>query len=347
MKQSSRPLSARALLRAARALAYYATGHYRRANLGKFVVLMYHRVVPDDDPFIPYIQPGMYVRESSFRQQLEFLNEWYEIVSIQDMLGLIETGAVSPDRQYCVITFDDGWQDNYQYAFPLLKKFSVPATIFLTASFVGTTRAFWHEQVSRLFHAARTRPAHARPPSGATETNGQEVIIELKRHLFSAEPSIRAVDKAIESLKVLPVSRIESIVAELAAELGINLTNERTMLSWNEIQEMGRNGISFGSHTCEHRILTRIDASEAADEVKTSMEKLSTQGLNYVPVFCYPNGLYNDEIQSLVRQAGYAAAVTTKLGRQTAELNDPFAISRIGIHDDIAYNKSQLAFRLR
>ncbi len=308
---------------------------------------MYHRVVADDDPFIPYIQPGMYVRESSFRQQLEFLEEWYEIVSIQEMLRLIANAEVLPDRQYCVITFDDGWQDNYQYAFPVLKKFSAPATIFLTASFVGTTRAFWHEQVSRLFHAARTRFAHADRPPGATEDNGHEVIIELKRHLFSAEPSITAVDKAIESLKVLPVSQIESIVAELAAGLDISLEDERTMLSWDEIQEMGSNGITFGSHTCEHRILTRIDASEAAEEIKASMAKLSGQGLNYVPVFCYPNGLYNDEIQSLVKEAGYSAAVTTKLGRQTAQLNDPFAISRIGIHDDIAYNKSQLAFRLR
>jgi peptidoglycan/xylan/chitin deacetylase (PgdA/CDA1 family) len=338
---------AKGLIRSAAAHAYYATGHQRRANLGQFVVLMYHRVLKDDDPYIPFIQPGMYVRESSFNRQLEFLSENYAIVSIQEMLGLIETGKVSKDRQYCVITFDDGWLDNYQYAFPLLKKFSAPATIFLTASFVGTNRFFWHEKVSKLFYLARRRFEDSPPSAMPTGNGGDGTVAMLRGHINSREPSATAVDAAIETLKSLPVSRIDQVVDELAEELSISLENERTMLSWQEIGEMSESGISFGSHTCEHRILTQIDSGEAAIEIKASMEKLRGKQLNYVPVFCYPNGRYNDEIRSLVIGAGYSAAVTTKLGRQSADLKDPFGIARIGIHDDIAHNKPLLSLRLR
>ena len=338
---------AKGLIRSGASLAYYATGHHKRANLGQFVVLMYHRVLSDDDPYIPYIQPGMYVRTSSFDRQLEFLADNYQIVSLQEMLELIATRQVATDRQYCVITFDDGWLDNYQHAFPLLKKFSAPATIFLTASFVGTQRFFWHEKVSKLFYLARNRPEHLARSTDGTGNASDGALSMLRRHIFSQEHSATAVDAAIETLKPLSVAHIDQIVDELAAELGISLENERTMLSWDEIAEMGNNGVSFGSHTCEHRILTQIDLQEAAREISASMQQLQSRGLNYVPVFCYPNGLYNDAIRSLVIDAGYSAAVTTKLGRQSAELQDPFTIARVGIHDDIARNKPRLAFRLR
>lgn len=336
------------LIRSGASLAYYATGHHKRANLGKFVVLMYHRVLQDGDPYIPYIQPGMYVRQSSFEKQLQFLADSYQIVSLEQMLQLIATGQASDDRQYCVVTFDDGWRDNYQYAFPLLKKYSVPATIFLTASFVGTHRFFWHEKVSKLFYLARTRtPA---PPSIVPSSDdGDAAGAQLLRQILSSESSATVVDAAIEGLKSLPVARIEEIVTGVAAKLGISLENERTMLSWEEIREMGRNGISFGSHTCEHRILTQVELPEAAWEIRESMTKLRSEelDLNYVPVFCYPNGRYNEDIRSLVSDAGYAAAVTTKLGRQSRDLKDPFTISRIGVHDDIAHSKSLFSLRLR
>jgi peptidoglycan/xylan/chitin deacetylase (PgdA/CDA1 family) len=167
------------------------------------------------------------------------------------------------------------------------------------------------------------------------------------RHIFSAESSETAVDAAIEGLKSLPVAQIEAVVDGVAARLGISFENERTMLSWEEIREMGKHGISFGSHTCEHRILTQIDLADAAREVKGSMAQLRGSELNYVPVFCYPNGGYNDAIRALVIEAGYSAAVTTKLGRQSRDLKDPFAIARIGIHDDIAHSKPLFSLRLR
>lgn len=338
--------AAKGLLRSGAALAYYATGHHKRAHRGSFTVLMYHRVLKNDDPYIPYLQPGMFVRESSFERQLSFLSAKYRIVSFQQMLELIEARQVSSDHQYCVITFDDGWLDNYEVAFPILKKYSAPATIFLTAGFVGTHRFFWHEKVSRLFYLARSRIGSETGMHSSLAARDEHAAA-LLRCIGSRSQTAEAVDRAIEGLKALPVAQIEEIVERAASALQISFAQQRTMLSWEEIKEMGACGISFGSHTCEHRILTQIDIRDAATEIEGSLEQLRSRDLNFIPVFCYPNGRYNDAVRSLVIEAGYAAAVTTKAGRESGQLKDPFSIPRIGIHDDIAHSKALLSLRLR
>jgi peptidoglycan/xylan/chitin deacetylase (PgdA/CDA1 family) len=339
--------TAKGLIRSGVALAYYLTGRHKRANLGQFIILMYHRVIDDNDPYIPFIQPGMYVRLSSFNDQLEFLAENYEIVSIKDMLNLIETNHVAKDRQYCVITFDDGWLDNYQHAFPILKKFSAPATIFLAESFIGTNRFFWHEKISKLFYLSRSKLKNSSLPIESRNRQATDALGLLRNLIFSAGHPTPAIDATIEAMKSLPISTIENAIDNLADELDIPFANERTMLNWAEIAEMGKNNISFGSHTCGHQILTNLNLQDATLEINGSMEKLKSKELNFVPIFCYPNGRYNDQIRSLVIDAGYSAAVTTKLGRESGELRDPFGILRIGIHDDIANTKPLFSYRLR
>jgi peptidoglycan/xylan/chitin deacetylase (PgdA/CDA1 family) len=338
---------AKGSIRSGASLAYYLTGQHKRASLGQFTILMYHRVIDDNDPYIPFIQPGMYVRLSSFSKQLEFLVENYEIVSIREMLRLIEAKQVAKDRQYCVITFDDGWLDNYQHAFPVLKKFSAPATIFLAESFIGSNRFFWHEKISKLFYLAREKLKTDLAPTAAKDHKADDALGLLRHYLFSAKQGTAAIDSTIEALKSLPIAAVETAVDTLANELGISFDQERTMLNWEEVAEMGANNISFGSHTCGHRILTQLNEQEATFEINGSMAKLKAKELNFVPIFCYPNGRYNEQIRSLVIAAGYSAAVTTKLGRETGDLKDPFGIMRVGIHDDISHTKPLFSYRLR
>lgn len=337
---------AKGLLRSGASQAYHLTGRYKRANLGHFIVLMYHRVLPDNDPSIPYLQPGMYVRVSSFRKQMEFLSDNYQIITIQDMLQLIEARQTRSDKQYCVLTFDDGWLDNYEHAFPVLKSFSAPATIFLAAAFIGTDRTFWHEKVSRLFFESR----HSAPaPRTSTEPGSnqlQQVVDLLRRHVPNPNNDRTTIDKVIEALKQFPPAQIEAAVAAIAIELNLPAGRERTMLNWTEIEEMGRNRITFGSHTREHKLLTKVSIDEADSEIRLSLEELRMKVPSFVPVFCYPNGHYNSQVKSIVANAGYSAAVTTERGRESATFKDRFAIRRIGIHDDITYTKPLFSLRL-
>ena len=120
---------------------------------GACIVLTYHRVIPPADcPARPEkwecyrSLPGIVVSPEMFAKQIEFIVKRYNVIPLMDLVGHLERGKRIP-RRSAVITFDDGWRDNFVYAFPVLKKYQVPATIFLTTGFIGTTKLFWPERL--------------------------------------------------------------------------------------------------------------------------------------------------------------------------------------------------------
>ena len=117
-------------------------------------------------------------------------------------------------------------------------------------------------------------------------------------------------------------------------------------MNWDEVREMSQHGLSFGSHSCSHRILTTISADEITYELARSREVLLSQGINYVPVFCYPNGNHDARIQRQVEDCGYEAAVTVQMGVEGAKPKNRFAIHRVGIHNDVTSTIPLFSFRL-
>lgn len=113
-----------------------------------------------------------------------------------------------------------------------------------------------------------------------------------------------------------------------------------------DIVEMSKNNISFGSHSCRHEILANISPEAARKEIEESLRVLREKRLNFVPVFCYPNGNHNPNIAGQVKAAGYEAAVTTHYGFEDASPRDIYGLKRIGIHNDISSTIPLFASRL-
>ena len=109
---------------------------------------------------------------------------------------------------------------------------------------------------------------------------------------------------------------------------------------------MAQNGISFGSHSLTHAILTRESAEEVQREVRHSLQELRERQANCVPVFCYPNGDYSAAIAEQVRSAGYRGAVCSESGWETRVPRNLFALRRVGIHNDLCRTVPLFAFRL-
>ena len=114
------------------AWGYYLSGMHKTAHQGKVLILMYHRILKDDDELIPYTQPGMYVKESVFEFQMDYISKNYHVLSLKDLMKAWKEGWLDKDKRYCVVTFDDGWLDNYLNAYPILKKNNMPAYDFKT-----------------------------------------------------------------------------------------------------------------------------------------------------------------------------------------------------------------------
>ncbi len=312
---------------------------------GRVAILAYHRVVTTDELAGRYVEPGMYVLQDVFEMQLRWLRERADIISFDRLLSLWSKGVWDERKKYCVLTFDDGWLDNYRYAFPLLKKYEVPATIFLPTNFIGSDEWFWTEKVAFLL----SRVALS---GGSAEKRKEAAAMLAERFdVFPDEIGPRGGDnlanlpELIGHCKSLLPDQIEDMIDRLSRIVDVRIPKERLTVNWEEVSEMAGDGISFGSHSCSHHLLTRLNSERISWEIQESERVLRTLTKGYLPVFCYPNGDNSDAIQQTVRQS-YSAAVGTRTGLEGRDPVNRFELRRIGMHNDVSRTPPLLSFHL-
>ena len=328
----------------------YFFGVYKYLSTGKILILMYHRVLPESEINKSLIQPGMYVTAKTFNKHLQYLAANYQVISITELLKRLKSHELDIERRYCVITFDDGWVDNYRFAYPLLKKYDMPASIFLVFDYVGTDKWFWPEQLSYLFDRIR---------KGGCDFKCRQLLYEIIKEfdvdktllmkLFSNKASFSAelVDRIIKNLKAYAIEDISDLINKMQKILGVAIPKERLMLNWEEIREMAQNSISFGAHSCSHSIMTLLSDDKLKEEINRCCQIIrEIRSIGIMPVFSFPNGNYNQKIIDLIRKNGFEAALTTKPGYINHNEEDVFELKRISIHNDISYSIPFFAFRL-
>jgi peptidoglycan/xylan/chitin deacetylase (PgdA/CDA1 family) len=302
------------------------------ARRGVTVVLTYHRVLEKWEPALDYSQPGMVVTVPTFERQLSFLEQHFEIVPLGALVG-----AGAGRRPRCVVTFDDGWRDNYDFAFPILRRRGIPATIFLTTDFIGTERAFWHtELIYLLLHGdlsafLRDGLGLAAYPSPVGDC--------LRRCAGLARPSGAAdVDAVIEVIKATcDEEAIHVLVGTLAGAAGLRrpLLPERTFfLDWDQVREMAASVFEIGSHGCSHRIMTRLSGPEAEGELVQSKAQIEARVGRAVEHFAFPNEDANVALTRLAASAGYRTACVGAAGAATSG-SGIRTLRRAGVHEGV------------
>jgi peptidoglycan/xylan/chitin deacetylase (PgdA/CDA1 family) len=262
------------------------------------VILLYHRISPDQDNLF-FTEP---VSPQSFEKQLEDLSRTYELLSLDKLACYIQQRKTLP-KKALVITMDDGYKDNYLYAYPILKKYHAPATIFLATGHIGTERLFWYNKVQYIIHATCLVEA---------DVDGLG-----KFRLQSRENKLKASSIVVERLKRMPEREKNSLVDRLANALGVNIPDDlgrEFVLSWDEVKEMSSDGIAFGAHTVSHPILTNLPLEQAKWEIAQSKKDIEERLRQPVTAFAYPNGGHRDfntQIANLVKESGFLCAVTT------------------------------------
>lgn len=291
---------------------------------GEAVALMYHRIMDQGQAPHNWNQPGMYVTEAAFRSQLEYLKSHYEILPLQELISRLESNR--PVGGCCAITFDDGWKDNYSQAFPILREFKVPATIFLATSFIGTTRNFWPEEL--VFYLSQINPI--------SSFSGLPLLHKLFASLSTySRGSDQFYDTAIINVKSWAPSEREKLFSELQTHAGIENSPRRKLMNWQEIKEMEKSGlISFGAHTANHVILDQVTMDEAEREIRQCRQEFKNHLGCKPELFAYPNGNHNKELKTILQKYGFKYAVTTRKA-YINEQCDLLEIPRIGIHQDI------------
>ncbi len=320
---------------------YARSPRYLERLRGKAAILTYHRVVSRKEPDVEYIQPGMYVTAETFSMQMRFLRKHFAVVPFVELLRLWSDQRWDAERRYCVVTFDDGWLDNYHHALPILRENALPATVFLPTTYVGTDRWFWPEQIAWLCRHAGWQNRERRRQAAKFLHDQFPWLAAAGSSLGDADP-----DSIIERCKTRSQEELDGLVAAWAKELGAVLPRHRQVINWAEAQEMSAAGVSFGSHSATHRILTHLDSREIRREVEGSWQTLKEKGVATVPVFCYPNGDWSAEVERSVEAAGYAAATTTEFGHESRAPSRRFGLRRISIHNDVTHTPELFAFHV-
>lgn len=275
----------------------------------KYHILAYHRVNDQQDPFFG----GTPVKV--FRRQMALLAEHFRVYPLQELVCRATAGDVPP--RAVAITFDDGYKDNYEVAFPILKEFNVPATIFLTTGVIGSGVALWHDKVFEAFRRTTVSSFESAGASGSLKTiqDKQQSLYRFLTALRTLSPNER--DCQVEGLlKVLNV--------DLSGGLGA------LMLTWEEVCLMAKAGIEFGAHTVTHPILSRMEPDDARREICQSRRTIEERLRVPTRLFAYPNGSkldYNDVTKEILRQENFLCAVTTSVGLNHAD-TDHFELRR-------------------
>jgi peptidoglycan/xylan/chitin deacetylase (PgdA/CDA1 family) len=310
---------------AARLLQASGALRLRRAMQGRRVmILTYHGVLPDGTGH-PYLSRN-FVGQREFAAQMAFLASAFRCLPLSEVVALLAQGRALPERT-AVVTFDDGYRNNLTEAGPILRRYRIPATIFLATGHIGRgVRMIWPERVAWALLNARTDRIEI-------DLAGGRWVQDLSRD----QDRERASRDLLKRLKRLPPGDYEPAVAQLE-ELGCAASApdpvRYAFLDWDEVHCMDEDGtFEFGSHTVDHVILGRADPHRRRSEVFESKAVLDAVLRRPCRLFAYPNGEAQDfgEADQLnLMKAGYSCAVS-----QIAGLNDHatprYALRRLNV----------------
>ncbi len=313
-------------------------------NANNLLILTYHRVLPPDHPDLKFEQPGMYVTPKTFKLHMEELKKRFELLHLSDWIDASQKKQ-SLNKYCCAVTFDDGWLDNYEYAYPIIKELGIPVTVFVVSSYLGTRYSFWPNRLSRLLGSLNEKQL-----SGLIHSKEGKWLKQLDivtDNFIRNELDIDKINQLIENCKVYSENELNRYIDELeSAADGLVDSETVDLMSQSHLKEMVQSGlVRIGSHTSHHkRLLDDLSKNEVEIEVKQSKNDLQAMLSTPIELFCYPNGNYTDYSLSVVKN-NYAAACSTIKGWNTPH-TDVMLLKRIGLHEDVSFNKHKFLARL-
>lgn len=319
-------------------LLYYLQVHslFRHFHGKKIVILMYHGFITGDEYKGIETNRPLYLDVEKLKEQIAYLKRHYNIIPLAKVVEYYTSGVELP-RNSLVITIDDGYESIYSLAYPIVKKFSTPVSIFLTTNFIDKRDFIWVDRIGYAIHMATPRVFSLKI--------GEEM---LSFDLCDYHSKMACYNAVYLRLKSVPQESIGGIVEDLENILGQRLSNDGQTpklyrpLRWSQIIDMGQSGmIAVGSHSRSHAILTRCNAENMKNEVFLSRKIIEERTGSICKIFCYPNGEKGDfdsRSKAMLKEAGYSCGITTVDGMNDST-SDVFELKRFCVNsrEDIIF----------
>lgn len=294
--------------------------NHQKRNQDTLTVVLFHRVLPKDNPEWESADPEWTVTTDFFEDCLLFFRKHYSVVSFPQVLDNYQDGTQLPDHPL-LITFDDGWKCNLQHAAPLLRKHAFPALLFVTTGATGKPILSWQEALFALWKTKNLDKEKTDLLAKLTETP--------LSHPVNTEEEYRALLTTLRNLPPGTRSELNSLLPNWTEKLpGLPF-----MLDEGELLDLQKQGFHLGTHGVSHEPMTDIE--DPHHELHLSRQVLSKITGNKESVRCFspPHGLYDAELLTIAEQSGYLCACTSRKGLNHTRKRSGFIdLGRININ---------------
>ena len=297
-------------------LLYRTKSHLitRLAYSGIGSILMFHRVCPPDERVRIQSNSGMEVTPRYLELLIQYvLNLNYEIISLDAVYERLQYGRSG--KKFIAFTFDDGYSDNLVYAFPILKKYNIPFTIYVSTNYPdGQLTPWWYPLEELILKNDSLEFEEDGQPQkfNCSSLPEKEITYHYILALLMGDSQTDLLSRVQRFFSFYKVNLIEA--------------TKGYMLNWDQIRALSREKlVSFGAHTVNHLALNRLSEKDATDEILNSKLRLESKLQKKIDHFSYPFGTAkeaNEREFSIVKKCGFKTATTTRWGNIFPEHRD-------------------------
>lgn len=296
-------------------------------------VLGYHRIRPTH-AFDCAFDDGVYGPDvTQFTEHMSWLKRNTSVLSQCEFIRLLK-GEISCQGPYSLVTFDDGYADNYEIAYPILKKLEIPAIFFIPSGLIEERTVGWWDVIAYLIK----------------KTEKREILVSGHR-LVPGDQQEHTIRKLQQEMKLLPACRTETLLQDLSQACEVELpdsdTQDHELMTWKQIGEVARQNISIGSHTHTHRVLAALDDEMQKEEMLTSKSLLEERVGLPVRSIAFPVGgtqHFNEDTTRLAQECGYDLAFSFGTGHNILGNINPYSVLRLGAPSELCMLSAVCAF---
>lgn len=290
----------------------------------RLTVLTYHRIRADgpSDPHL-FDEDVFGPTQSCFEQQMRWLKQNTTVLSEQELLMLVDKPRSNGTDHYTAVTFDDGYRDNFDLAYPVLRAHSIPAIFFVCPCLLDERQAGWWDIIAYLVKQSA---------KSAIELRGEILPLGEERAW-----SIRALHGWMKSL---PAQETADLLENLSQATEVPLPSVEMqsdqLMTWEQVLEVSQNGVAIGSHTHTHRVLATLNGEKQLWELRESKSALDRRLGRDVSTIAYPAGRHGNFTAASMRiaqECGYRGAFSFHSGGNHLSSITPFDIHRIAALD--------------
>ena len=270
-----------------------------------FMVANYHRV--GDGVTSRFNQDLFSATANDFETQLRFFKHNFDVIGPDDL----EEARKARRGRFIQLTFDDGYRDNYEIAFPILRSQGLSATFFVATGYLDSPSIPWWDEIAWMVRGSE----HGRLP--ASDYLPDAIV-------FDEPTRTRAVRRLGKFYPTVALERRAGLLNHLAEATGTGRCDPSAAndlwMTWDMVREMRRGGMSFGGHTVNHVELSRLSLQDQIDEIRGSTRRIEEELGEPPKVFSYPFGQatsFNADTRTALHECGQQFAYTYHGGYQT------------------------------